>query len=197
MLLAVGEVTKDVVVPLVAAGIAATGIVVPVLLFRRQETTKALVASEASEVADRKKKVDQLRNTVLLLRELVQRFGLEKSLTTSQQEVVAAARNRLFEMIYSDYRLFEYIVPAELGKPRFITKMMLTLGEVESRLGGTFTPQMAGDPVLQFGIYTLCYLLETEPKEKAEDLQVLTYLAGSDPEAAALFEVLYGTVGQH
>jgi hypothetical protein len=195
MILAVNDLTKSVIVPLIAAGIAATGIVVPILLFRRQETTRARLLREENDKVDRESKVNQLRNTVLLLRELVQRFGLEDSLTLSQQQVVASARDRLFAMLYSDHRLFDYIVPENQTKPKFVTKMMLTLGELESRLDGTFTPQKAGDPIMQFGIYTLCYLLEATPEEKAEDLEVLKYLAGKNASAGALFEVLHGTSG--
>ncbi|REH45882.1 hypothetical protein BCF44_10714 [Kutzneria buriramensis] len=187
----VSDLVKSVIVPLVAAAIAATGIVIPILLFRRQETTRARLLRSVSDRADRERTVNQLRNTVLLLREVVQRFGLEDSLTPAQQQVVTSARDRLFTMLYSDNRLFDYLVPEDNTRPKFVTKLMLTLGELESRLDGSFTPEMAGDAVMLFGIYTLCYLLAVDPVEKVEDLQVLKILASRNSDAGALFEVLH------
>lgn len=193
MIVAVSSVTKDVVVPLVAAGITAIGIALPILLFRRQELAKVRIQSKDAESVAVEREIAMLRNDAFLLRELFQRFGLEtKRLTSSQQRVIESARDRAFQRIYANQRLFESIVPSGLNSSRRAKKLMLVLGELDSRLGNPpFTPAKARDPVTVFGIYTLCYLLETNEEERAEDFSALTWLATQDPETELLFSVLF------
>lgn len=195
MILAISESTTDVVVPLLAAGIAAVvaaaGIVFPIMLFRRQELERAQIQRNAADDADLKRDIERLRNNVFLLREVLQRFGLEKALTHSQQHVVESARDRMFQMLYSDQRLFDSIIPTALSSPTRIKKVMLMLGELEARLADTFTPAKAADPVMLFGLYTLCYFLEADEEENIENFEILKYLAKKDLEADSLFKVLY------
>jgi hypothetical protein len=195
MIAAISETTKDVVVPLLAAGIAAVvaaaGIVFPIIFFRRQELARVQIQRNAADDADLKRDIERLRNNVFLLREVLQRFGIENTLTRSQQQVVESARDRMFQMLYSDQRLFDSIIPRNLNSPTRIKKVMLTLGELEARLADTFTPAKATDPVMLFGLYTLCYFLEADEEGKTENFEVLKYLAEKNSAADSLFKALY------
>jgi hypothetical protein len=86
---------------------------------------------------------------------------------------------------------FDTVVPKGLKSAKRLQKLMLTLGELESRLGGEFTPSMVQDPIVLFGLYTLCYFLETDPEQKNTDFEVLKYLKEKSPDVDALFTVLY------
>lgn len=154
LVIAVSSLVSDVAIPLLAAGITAAGIVVP-LWVQRQRDRKA-------EADTHQKALRSIHRDAAFLAEQVQLVAVrhKQKETVSAEDVAVAmsASARLFSRLFDDPRVFDSYFYGP-GKPEIASesKLLLLLGEFEARIKRLATPQgtwltiFAADLVTYFG----------------------------------------------
>jgi hypothetical protein len=223
-LLAVSDIVKSVAIPLLAAIIAAVGIVLPLGLVARNERIKIGLQRDAdrekyrqereSERRDEERRraqersdriaqaVEGTRRDVLLLRELITILSAQyaaepESLDDETIATVRAARERLFAGLHENPELFATLVPDELQVGRRLEKLMLLLGLLECRLREFEQTHRLDTGFTLFGLDFLIRAVDPTSLH-ADTFDTLKALAKGDEEAAAFFAELLdrGGVGE-
>lgn len=188
-LFAVSSLIKDVVIPLLAAAVTATGIVVPLLAQRNRDRKETSVAYERA--------LRSIHRDAAFLVEQVQLIGLKhakgEDVSVDQLAPVMTASARLVSRLFDDPRIFDSYFRGP-GKPEIVSvpKLLLLLGEFEVRLK---TLASAPNVILPLFVASLLtYFGEEDGKEREELRRAMTLSLDGDKDIRALASAVVPTL---
>jgi hypothetical protein len=184
---------KDVAIPLVAAAITATGIVIPL----RQERRKTVVIQQEQLDREREhfdKGVRALHRDVAFL---VARAGLivEKmtdgsEVTDEEIDVILGADRRWIARMFDDPTMWDaYFLREAWLKPERHRHLLLLLGEIDARLRRLRETRTI-DLFTYFGLLLVQYAGEKDPAAAASLGEAIAALADGDREAREFLDNL-------
>lgn len=178
-LLAISPWLKDVAIPLLAAGLAAAGIVGPLIYQRRKERgEEARQFNKALHAVHRDAAFLGKRTDLIITK-----VAVKEAVTDEEVDVISNARERLFERLFGDPLVYDsYFGRKSWLTPETEPTLLLLLGEIDSRLRRLRTTR-AMDKFTLFGLNLLQYAGETDPEVLADLKAAIARLREVDPES--------------